>query len=112
MKEFPEAKYEEVERLYFSNYSRQSVSGKAIAARHFEAIGTKTCQILFEGRYNDILIPNEHFIMLRSDLENLDEVREILRDDQYMQDIADRALEYVLSAHTHAHRMEKLFSIL
>ena len=48
------ATFSEVYKLWFEN-SVNHISGKAISSRHFEPIGTKTCQILIEGHYNGIL---------------------------------------------------------
>ena len=51
---YPRTTFEEIYDRFFKDYS-SPVNGKIISARHFEPYGTKTCQILLEGRYNDIL---------------------------------------------------------
>ena len=63
----------------------------ALSPRHFEAIMTKTCQILVEGDYSGVLEPNKHYIPLKKDFSNLDEVLERVRDDPSIQDMAERA---------------------
>jgi hypothetical protein len=60
-----------------------------ITPRHFEAVITKTCQILVENSYKGILIPNRHYIPLKTDLSNVDEALEQLRDLRWLQEIAD-----------------------
>jgi len=81
-------------------------SGKAISSRHFDAIGTRTCQILFPGRYNDILRPNEHYLELASDFSNLDEVMERFRDPAERVRLVEAAEAHVRDGHTLAHRVE------
>lgn len=101
--------FEEVYRRFFAARPRTPVYGKAASSRHFDAIGTKTCQIMFPGRYNDILIAGEHYIALRPDFSNLDEALEKFRDPGYRQSLVDRTLEYALAAHTHDHRVAALY---
>ena len=46
---------------FFRNPTVPYVSGKSISSRHFEPIGTKTCQLLLGGHYDGILHPtNTH----------------------------------------------------
>lgn len=103
--------FEEVYTLFFKNM-KNSVSGKCVSSRHFDAIGTKTCQILLEGRYNNILKPNEHYIELKKDFSNMDEVQGKMQDEHFVNSLVDHAYEFVLSAHTHKHRIEKLLHII
>jgi hypothetical protein len=81
------------------------ISGKAVSSRHFEALGTKTVQIMFPGRFNDILRPGEHYLALERDLRNLDEVCAAVRDPTLLTRLTDSAYEYALSGHTYEHRV-------
>jgi spore maturation protein CgeB len=103
----PDAPFEEVFRRFFAAWP-WTVSGKAISSRHFEPIGTKTCQILVEGRYNDILQPGEHYIPVRRDLADVADAVAMFRDETLRTRIAERAHEYVSSDHTYAKRVEQL----
>ena len=87
-----------------------SVSGKAISSRHFEAIGAGTCQILLEGDYNGILEPDVHYLSVRHDWSNLDEVLRRFRDPHTRRDVTDAARRHVLAAHTYAHRVASVLS--
>lgn len=109
LKEKPDATYADVHRLFFEGYSGDHISGKTIAARHLEAVGTKTCQILLEGNYNGVLEPDAHYLSLNSDLSNLTKIKEQLRDSTLLERIADQALDHILSQHTHKHRINELF---
>jgi hypothetical protein len=63
----------------------------AISPRHFEAIFTKTCQILIEGQYDQILEPNRHFLLLKRDFSNLNEVLEKIQDNNLLYQITECA---------------------
>jgi len=64
-----------------------------ITPRQFEAAMTKTCLVLVEGRYKGVLTPSVHYIPLKQDCSNLDDVLELLRDDRYVQAMVDRVYQ-------------------
>jgi len=100
----PAASFEEVHARFFAGRAIEH-SGKAISSRHFEPIGTKTCQLLLDGDYNGILEADEHYIAIRKDLSNLPEALERFADEGYRAAMAERAYEHVLAGHTYAHRI-------
>ncbi|MBM3667059.1 MAG: hypothetical protein FJW90_06185 [Actinobacteria bacterium] len=53
---------------------------RTISPRHFEAAALRVCQILFEGHYSGRMEPMVHYIPLRKDFSNLDQVIERFRD--------------------------------
>lgn len=83
------------------------VSGKAITSRHFEAIGTRTVQIMLSGSYNDILTPDVHFLEVSRDLSNLADVLQRARDSHERQRVTGEAFNLCMEAHTYAHRVEQ-----
>ncbi|OGP90888.1 MAG: hypothetical protein A2157_05435 [Deltaproteobacteria bacterium RBG_16_47_11] len=99
--------FDEVHHLFFSGVSH-GISGKAISSRHFEPIGTKTCQILIEGTYNGILKGDEHYISLKKDLSNIEDVMRRFMDEEYRSSMVNRAYEDILSSHTYRHRVDSL----
>ena len=105
--ERPDVSFEEVYDLFFKNY-QSPVSGKAISSRHFEPIGTKTCQILIEGDYNGILKPDEHYISVKKDLSNIKDVILRFKDNSYRRSMVERTYEYVMNSHTYRHRVDTL----
>lgn len=107
-----ELSFDEVHQKFFSQYARPPVYGKCISSRHFDAIGTKTCQIMFPGRFNDILIADEHYIALEPDFSNIDEVLIRFADDSYVEQIVNNAYEMVSGNHTYQHRLEEIFQKL
>src|SRR5208282_4665936 len=68
------AAYEEIRARFFANKPRPTIYGKCLSSRHLDAVGTKTCQIMFRGRFNDILEADRHYLALEDDLSNLDDV--------------------------------------
>jgi len=53
---------------------------RTIAPRHFEAAGLRSCQILYEGSYSGVLEPMVHYIPLKKDFSNFDQVVARYRD--------------------------------
>ena len=107
LKAHPQAPFDEVFQRFFRDYPNP-VSGKAISSRHFEPIGTQTCQILLEGRYNDILVANEHYLALKKDFSNIHDVVERFKDEQHRTAMVQRTYEYALAEHTYQHRVRSL----
>ncbi|HET9961553.1 MAG TPA: glycosyltransferase [Nitrospiraceae bacterium] len=103
----PTATFSDVYERFFRSYANP-VSGKAISSRHFEPIGTKTCQLLLEGDYNGILKADEHYIGIKKDFSNISDAIRRFKDPAYRQGITARAFEHVLAAHTYAHRVAGL----
>lgn len=98
----------EIEEKFFRDVPRSQIYGKAISSRHFDAIGTKTCQLMLRGRFNDILEADRHYIAIESDFGNIDDAISRFKDSTERQRIVDEAYEYVMDAHTHQHRTSDL----
>jgi spore maturation protein CgeB len=107
----PEASFEEVFEKFYRGQPRE-VSGKSISSRHFEPIGTKTCQLLVDGEYNGILKPDVHYISVRKDLSNIEEAVRRFRDEAYRRAMVDEAYEYVMAEHTYAQRVRTLLGTI
>ena len=82
----------------------------AISPRHFEAVITRTAQVLVEGSYSGILQPERHYLSLRRDLANLDEVLERIRDVDLLEQLTEQAYEDLVTrgAHTYARFAQRL----
>jgi hypothetical protein len=103
----PMAEFEEIYERFFKTY-QNPVSGKAISSRHFEPIGTQTCQLLLEGYFNGILKADEHYIGVKKDFSNVDEAIRKFTDESYRHAMVQRTYEYILERHTYRHRVEEL----
>ena len=90
----PEATFEEVQRRFLLPHESRVNYGQ-IAPRCFEAAALRTVMVLYEGRYSGVLEPGRHYIPLRKDFSNFDEVYALIRDARALQEIADRAYREV-----------------
>ncbi len=86
----PEATFEEVESVFFPGMDG-NIKYFALSPRNLEACITRTCQILTEGDYNRILEPDKHYIALKKDFSNIEEVLDIICEDKVREEITERA---------------------
>jgi glycosyltransferase involved in cell wall biosynthesis len=75
-----------------------NVKYNQVSPRHFEAVATRTLQILFPGSYSDIFMPGRHYVPLRRDYSNLDDLVDLVRDDRRRIEITTRAYEEIVEA--------------
>jgi hypothetical protein len=66
-----------------------------ISPRCFEAISLKTVLVLYEGEYSGILVAGRHYIMLKKDFSNIQEVLNYIRDDDLLQEMAERTYQEI-----------------
>ena len=95
--ERPGATFDELERECFPG--RDGEFGLlALSPRHLEAVATRTCQVLIEGDYNGVLEPDRHYIPLRRDFSNLDDVLETIRRDEERERIVETAYRDIVAS--------------
>ena len=82
---------------------------KFMAPRHFDAIGTKTVQVMYEGRFGGILDHND-YIPLKLDHSNLEECLEKINDEDYCETLTTRTREKILDCHTINHRIRAILN--
>lgn len=111
---FENISFEEIYDRFYSKYPSHQppVYTKAISSRHFDAIGTKTCQIMFKGEFNGILQADRHYLALERDFSNIDDVMKRFLDLDYRRQMVDRTYAYVLSEHTYKNRMKAIGKLL
>lgn len=90
----PEATFEEVSEKFLTPYEG-SLKLHQISPRCFEAAALRTPMVLFEGSYSGVFIPERHFIVLKKDFSNFDDVVSKLHDHSFLQALADRTYEEV-----------------
>jgi hypothetical protein len=86
----PRDDFYKVQHLFLKEHDGQYKLNQ-ISPRCFEAIALKTVLVLYEGDYSGILIPGRHYIVLKKDYSNIDEVLTKLSDDEYLQNMAETA---------------------
>jgi hypothetical protein len=67
----------------------------AVSPRHFEAVATKTAQILVEGSYSGAFEAGRHFIPVKRDLSDIDAALEQAGDARLLEELTERAYEDV-----------------
>ena len=70
---------------------------RTITPRIFESILCRTALVLYPGHFRGLLHPWEHYIPLQRDGSNEAEVARCLRDDLYLQDLADRTYAHIIN---------------
>jgi hypothetical protein len=79
-----------------------ALEGKArmnqVSAKVFEAIALRTALICFEGEYSGAIRPYEHFIPLKKDFSNVDEVFAAVEDVKALKAMTDRAYRDVIQS--------------
>lgn len=90
----PEASFDEVSKLFLGDYEG-SLRLHQISPRCFEAAALRTPMVLFEGEYSGVLSPNLHYIPLKKDFSNFEEVLEKISDVNELQAMADRTFHDV-----------------
>ena len=97
IKEHPTASFKEIEEACFPEIDGY-LKLIAISPRQIEACATRTCQILIEGRYNNILKPNIHYIELKKDFSNIKEVLKLIKDDKVRKKITENAYNDIVKS--------------
>jgi hypothetical protein len=90
----PDAFFEEVQEKFLREHEGK-IRLNQISPRCFEAAALRTAMILIEGEYSGVLKPWRHYVPLKTDMSNIHEVVEILKNPLELQRIADRAYEEV-----------------
>lgn len=85
--------FEDVIKPYEGNMDMTGIS-----PRVFEAMSLKTALVMFPGRYSDILVAGQHYIVLEKDFSNIDEIVDKIRDTEFLQDMVDRNYEEFIAS--------------
>lgn len=84
--------------IYRELVERRETEGlmNQISPRIFEMAAAETVMILFEGEYSGVLKPGVHYIPLKKDFSNLDDVFKTLSDDRIVDDMAERTFNDII----------------
>lgn len=75
-----------------------------VSARVFEAIALGTPLVLFEGAYSGAVRPDEHYLALKKDFSNADEILRRLEDLEAMEAMTQRAYRDVIASGQYSYR--------
>ncbi len=101
--ENPSVTFEEVSERILGPWEG-NIYYRTISPRHFEAAAFRVCQILFEGRYSGVLQPMVHYIPLKKDFSNFDEVVRLFGDKTARQEIVENAYRDLIASGKYSYR--------
>ncbi len=105
----PKITYEEIRKKYLAEREGEIVMNQ-VSPKVFEAIACRTALVLFEGRYSGVLEPDKHFIGLKKDFSNVDDVLAKLHDDAFLEALTERAYTDVIGSGRYSY--EKFVSMV
>ena len=103
LKEHPNAGFDELEQYCFPGREGE-LALRSISPKHLEACATRTCQILVEGEYNGILKAGEHYLELKKDFSNFDEILDTIKKDELRTQIVDKAYRDIVQSGLYSYR--------
>lgn len=109
--EQPGAAFEDIRKKFFSDYPNP-VRARMITGRHIEAAGTRTVQVLPEGEYSGYFQAGIHYIPFKTDLSDIRNAIERIRDFGECERIARSAEELVKSELTYEKSIGRILSAL
>lgn len=83
---------------------------KYLVTRHFDAVGTKTVQIMY--KCDSSIFDETNYIRLNEDESNLKEVIEKMHDETFCEEMTNRTREMVFDKHTIEHRVKQVIDLL
>lgn len=96
--------FEEIEAACFPGLDG-NIDYRALAPRHLEAIMTRTCQVLVEGDYSGVLRPGEHYLEVKRDFSNVDEILKLMRDEALREEIVERAYRDIVASGRYSYQV-------
>lgn len=93
----PHADYETARAAVLGTHQEKSLMNQ-VSPRIFEAVAAGTALILYEGSYSQVVKADTHFIALRKDGRNMQDVLRQLGDTRALSDMAARAWDDVIAS--------------
>lgn len=93
----PDATYEEVKQRFFVDVDGKYVID-TVSPRIFESTALGSTMVMHEGFYGGILEPDRHYICVKKDYSNLNNVIDQMRDEKYCQQIANNAYQDLIAS--------------
>lgn len=90
----PGASFEEVQKVFLNEHEHR-VRLNQISPRSFEAAALRTAMVMYEGEYSGILAPDRHYIALRKDFSNVEQVIERIKDGKALATMVEAAYEEI-----------------
>jgi len=88
---------------YVAEHDRDIGMGQ-ISPRVFEAAALHTPMILLAGRYSGLIQPDEHYVELRRDFSNVEDVLRQVEDIPALEAMADRTYRHLIGSGAYSYR--------
>jgi hypothetical protein len=102
--EHPGLNYEQVYEQLLAQIDGKGVYYRTLSPRAFEAAAVGACQILYEGRYSGILEPMVHYIPLKKDFSNFDDVIRLFRDADVRRELTENCHRDLIASGAYSYR--------
>ena len=99
----PEASFEEIRERFLEGRDGETII-HVISPRVFEAAALRVLMILYPGAYSDVLQAGRHYLELKFDHSNLDEIIQILRTPARAQEVIENAYQEIACSQKWTHR--------
>ncbi len=103
LQENPALSYDEIHAKLLAEHEGK-IRMNQISPRIFEAVACGTALVCFEGAYSGVIRPDAHFVPLRKDFSNVDEVLSKLGDLDYLEKMVRRAQEDLIRSGRYSYR--------
>jgi hypothetical protein len=99
----PQADFDEIERACFPELDG-TLQYVQLSPRHLECCATRTCQVLVEGDYNGILQAGRHYIELKRDFSNVEDVLAQMQREDLRAELTERAYREIVESGKYTYR--------
>jgi hypothetical protein len=96
--------YTEVYEKFKDDFKQLEISQGQVSPKMFEAIMLGTVLVMYEGNYSGILLPDVHYIPLKKDYSNIEDVINKINNDNYLQEMADRAYNDIVISEKYSYK--------
>ena len=86
------------------NQWENNIFYRTLSPRHFEAAALKICQILFEGEYSGIMKPMVHYIPLKKDFSNFNEVINLFSNKHVWTELTENAYRDLIASKNYSYQ--------
>jgi len=102
LKQNPSASFSDFQRDIIKDSELLSIMNQ-VSPRIFEAIGTKTALVLYDGNYSGVIERYTHFFPIAHDYSNWNQVSKFISDKDAVQEMAERTYKDIISSQKFAY---------
>lgn len=101
--EHPDADYAQIRDDVLGAFEG-NVHYAMFSPRIFEAAAAGTVMVMYPGTYSGVVESWKHYIPLERDFSNFEQVKSLIEDDGFLQEMADRAFKDLIQSGKYAYR--------